>query len=370
MSLIATRLQNFRIASPNFDRNMVRPQEYGALDFFVSESNSPTGILSPELKERAFASMGSTVEIPVIDYDGDVTVANVRSCTITDDENTSALYTIVWATFAVGFTMTPSLYLNNEISYQQDWNRKIEKVSRAMADSLDEAAVGALEARKTQVLKEPLYYAVSGNSVQVPWDMREDILSDLNSMERANEYPGMIHLIGNAGVDSMLRKMAEKGLYNEVNKQLEYSDKVLHFTNNVVNEEGVFATLYAVTSGNVGLLTRVDRESLLRSKYGSHEWDVVNLPYLGIPVGSHYYTSVGDRSNIAGAASADMTCVGTEYYGFSVDVSFLIAYNSDPTTIPDPIIKAEVAKSSSAVPTASPVYVVNDEDNPVYTSAV
>lgn len=359
MSLIATRLQNLRVSTPNFDRNMTRPQEYGALDFFVQETNSPTGILSPELKEKAFASMGNTVEIPVIDYDGNVTVANVRSCTIADSENTSKLFTIVWATLATGFTMVPSLYLNNEISYEHDWNRKVEKVSRAMANKLDSLGVAAIEARKTQVLNEKLYYTVTGNSVQVPWDMREDILSDINSMERANEYSGMIHLIGNAGIDSMIRKMAEKGLYNEVNKQLEYSDKVLHFTNNVKNEDGKFGTVYAIPEGNVGLITRVDRESLLRSKYNEHEWDVVELPYLGIPVGSHYYTSVGDQSAIAGDASADMKCNGKEHFGFSVDVCFLIAYNSDPTTIADPIIKAEIAKSDSDVPSARPVYVVN-----------
>ena len=359
MSLVATRLQNLRVNNPNFDRNMTRPQEYGALDFFVQESNSPTGIVSPELKQKAFGSMGNTVEIPVIDYDGDVTVANVRSCTISDAENTSALFTIVWATLAVGFTMVPSLYLNNEISYEHDWNRKVEKISRALANELDSLAVAAFEARKTEVFQEQLYYTVSGNSVQVPWDLREDILSDINSMMRANEYRGKIHLIGNAGVDSMIRKMAEKGLYNEVNKQLEYSDKVLHFTNNVVNDDDVFATLYAVTEGNVGLITRVDREAFLRSKYNEHEWDVVNLPYIGIPVGSHYYTSVGDQSAIAGDASADMTCNGKEHYGFSVDVCFLVAYNSDPSEIADPIIKAEIAKSDYDPVNSKPVYVIN-----------
>lgn len=370
MSLIATRLQNLRISNPEFDRNMYRPQEYGALDFFVTESNSPTGILSPELKEKAFASMGNTVEIPVIDYDGDVTVANVRSCTISDDENTSALYTIVWTTLAVGFTMVPSLYLNNDISYQHDWNRKIEKVSRAMANALDDLAIAALEARKTQVFEEELYYTVTGDSIQVPWDQREDILGDLNAMQRANDYPGQLHIVANAGVNAIVRKMAEKGLYNEVNKQLEYADKVFHFTNNIDNDEGKFATFYAIPSGNVGILTRVDRESLLRSRYNEHEWDVVTMPYINIPVGSHYYTTVGDSSEIAGEASADMTCVGKEHFGFSVDVCFLVAYNTDPTKIADPIMKGEIAKTESTSPNARPVYVVNTRNAPVYTSEV
>lgn len=39
MSLIATRLQNWRVENPELDRNMTRPCEYGALDFSL---NRPT----------------------------------------------------------------------------------------------------------------------------------------------------------------------------------------------------------------------------------------------------------------------------------------------------------------------------------------
>lgn len=129
---------------------MTRPCEYGALDFFIEQTNARNSILSPKLRERAFASIGNTVQVPVIDYDGDVTVSNVRTCVIPDDENTSALYTVVWATYSVGFTMVPTLYMNNEISYDHDFNRKMEKVCRAFANSLDQAAVGSVGGRKNQ----------------------------------------------------------------------------------------------------------------------------------------------------------------------------------------------------------------------------
>lgn len=370
MSLIATRLQDWRIKNPQFDRNMTRPLEYGALDFFVEETNAPNSIIDPNLKARAFESMGNTVQIPVINYDGGVTVSNVRSCVIGDAENTSALYTIIWATYSVGFTMVPALYLNNEIGYEQDFNRKLEKVSRALATTLDQAAVAALEAKKTQVFETLLYYTETGNAVQVPWGMRDGILSDVNSMMRANAYPGTVHIIGNAGVDSMLRKLAQHGLYNDQNKRLEFEDKVVHFTNNVVNGSGNFGTFFAVTEGNVGVLTRVDRESLLRSKYGVHEWDQVRLPFIDLPVGSHYYVSVGDQSGIAGDASADMTCNGKEHFGFSLDVAFLVAYNSDEANIANPIIKAEIASGTGSNPLATPVFITNDDDTPVPTSTV
>lgn len=370
MSLIATRVQNWRVANPAFDKNMTRPQEYGALDFFVQQTNAANSMLSPDLRERALRSMGTTVQIPVINYDEDVTVSNVRSCVIADNENTSALYTVVFATYAIGFTMVPAMYMNNDISYNHDWTRKIEKITRALSNALDIGAIAALEANKTQVFKDLLYYTQVGNDVQVPWDLREVILSDSNTMMRANDYPGLLHVIGNAGFDSLIRKLAQHGLYNDQNKRMEYENKVVHFTNNIVNEAGKFGTAFIVEDGNVGMLTRVDREAIRRARANDHEWDVVRLPYIDLPVGSHYYTSVGDQSAIAGASTEDLTCAVKEHFGFSVDVAYLVAYNSNPELIANPIMKVEIAQSDAANPVARPVTIVNGETNPVFTQAV
>lgn len=362
MSLLATRLQNWRVKNPELDRNMARPLEYGALDFFIEQTYSPNSIISPNLSERAFASMGNTVQVPVINYDGDVSVSNTRTCVIADDENTSALYTVVWKTYAVGFTMVPALYLNNEIDYEQDFARKMEKVSRALATALDTDAIAALSANKTQVFADQLQYSVTSNVIEVPTQMATEILGDINPIMRANAYPKMIHIIGNAGIDSLIRKLAQHGVYNDVNKRMEYDNKVLHYTTQLTNESQKIGTLYAVEDGNVGILTRVDREALLRTVSNFHEWDVVELPYIGIPVGSHYYTSVGDQSSIAGDASADMVCNKKEHFGFSVDVAYIVAYNSDPTTIANPIIKAEIASPATNTPLGMPVYLTNAAD--------
>jgi hypothetical protein len=362
MSLVATRLQNWRVNNPEFDRNMTRSCEYGALDFFIDQTDSPNSIISPNLRDRAFASIGNTVQIPVINYDGNVTVSNTRSCVIADDENTSALYTVVWATYSVGFTMVPAAYMNNEISYDHDFSRKMEKVSRAFANALDEAAVAALEANKTQVFKDKLNYTVTSNVIEVPKQMATEILGDINPIMRANCYPEYIHIIGNAGVDSLVRKLAQHGVYNDVNKRMEYDNKVLHYTNNVVNESGNNGTFFAVADGNVGVLTRVDREALRGTRANFHEWGTTRIPYVGLPVGFHYYTAVGDQSQIAGAATADLTCGVKEYFGFSVDAAFLVAYNSDPSTVANPIIKAEIAAQDTNQPLGMPVYVTNAAD--------
>ena len=364
MSLVATRLQNWRVSNPEFDRNMTRPCEYGALDFFIEQTNSANSIISPNLRDRAFASIGNTVQVPVINYDGDVQVSNIRSCVIADDENTSALYTVVWATYAIGFTMVPASYMNNEISYEHDFLRKMEKTTRALADALDKGAVAALEAGKTQVYKDKLNYQLQGNVVEVPTQMATEILGDVNPMMRANCFPEYIHIIGNAGVDSLVRKLAQHGVYNDVNKRMEYDNKVLHYTNNVVNEAQKNGTFFAVADGNVGVLTRVDREALRRTRANFHEWDVVRLPYIDLPVGSHYYTAVGDQSQIAGDATADLTCAVKEYFSFSLDVAFLVAYNSNPATVASPIIKAEIAAQTANQPIGMPVYVTNAAEFP------
>jgi hypothetical protein len=363
MSLVATRLQNWRISNPALDKNMFRPLEYGALDFFVQQTDAPNSIISSNLRDRAFASIGNTVQVPVINYDGDVTVSNVRSCTISDDENTSALYTVVWTTYAVGFTMVPTLYMNNEIDYQHDFERKMEKICRALATTLDTAAITALEAAKTQVYADSLQYTVSSNTIEVPVQMASEILGDLNPMMRANAYPETIHIIGNAGIDSLIRKLAQHDVYNDVNKRMEYDNKILHYTTQLANASQKIGTLYAVADGNVGVLTRVDREALRRASANFHEWDVVRLPFIDLPVGSHYYTAVGDQSSIAGDASADMTCNVKEYFGFSVDVAWIIAYNSDAEHIANPIMKAQIAKPADNIPfAAQPVYVTNSAD--------
>ena len=362
MSLIATRLQEWRVENPELDRNMTRPAEYGALDFFVEQTNASNSIISPQLKERAFASMGNDVKVPVINYDENVEVSHVRSCVIEDNENTSALYTVVWATYAVGFTMVPAAYSNNEISYSHDFNRKLEKVTRALAQSLDTAGIAALEAQKTQVFKSKLNYTVRGNVVEAPAQMASELLGDLNVMMRANKYPNTLHIIGNAGVSSLINKLAQHGVYNDANKRLEFENKVLHYTDNITDEGGKTGTLFAVEDGNVGILTRVDRESLRRTRANSHEWDVVRLPFIELPVGSHYYTAVGDQSAVAGAATADLKCAVKEYFGFSVDVAYIVGYNSNPGKIANPIVKANIASRDANQPFANPVYVTNAKD--------
>lgn len=368
MSLILTRIQNLREKS-NLDKNELRPGRYGGLDLFMMQSNDPAGILTPELKAKAEKSIGSVLETPVIDYDGTITIGNTRTVTIADSENTSRMLQITFATYAWGFTSVPAMFTNNEVSMQADFDRKFLNYLYKFAETMDTTAIAALSAAKTQVFADQLVYAVAGNTLEATFKQRDNVIGDINPIMNANKYYGNMHLLGNSGIQSVIEKLKQHGLWNDVNKQLEYSDKILHFSSNISNASNKFATAYAVAGGSVGLLTRFERESILGTVTpDGHEWGIDTLPMLNFPIGTYYYQSVGDFSAIAGAATADMTRVRKEHFGFAVDVAFVTAYNSAPSTIASPILKIEIA--TEGVADQLQVNIVNTTASPVNTKEV
>ena len=368
MSLVLTRIQNIR-ANSNLDKFEYRPSRYGALNAFMVQSEDPTGILTEELKQKARTSIGNTLETPVIDYDADITIGSTRTLTIADSENTSKMVQITFATYAWGFTIAPAMYMNNEIGIQKDFETKMMKYIYAFAKKLDEAALATLAANKTQVLKNPLLYDWSSNAINAKWTERENVFGDLEVMMGANDFYGQLHIVGDPGVESIMRKLQQHGLYNDVNKQNEFGTKVVHLTNNIAAAGGKYAQGYAVNAGSLGMLTRFERDCLLGTVSGDgHEWGIATLPLLNMPVGTYFYDSVGDYNTIAGAATADMTRTRKEHYGFAVDVAFLTAYNSKPSgagALPSPILAFNVSSEDAVY--AKPVVVVNSEDNPVNT---
>ncbi len=346
MSLINTRIQNVR-AQGNLDKNELRPSRYGGLDLFMLQSDDPAGILTPELKAAATTSIGNVLQTPVIDFDGSISIGNARTVTIADSENTSQMQTISFATYAFGFTIVPAMFMNNEISIQRDFERKFNKYLYKLGQVLDSAAIAALSAAKTQVFADLLSYTETGNVVQVPWTLRENAIGDINPMMAANDHFSQIHLLGNAGIESIIMKLTERDIYNSENKTLEFSDKILHFSTRIANDTDEYANGYAVQAGSVGILTRFERESLLGTKMADGtEWGIDTLPLLNFPVGTYFYESKGDFNTIGGAATADLTRARKEHYGFAVDIAFITTYNSDPTTIASPIMKVAVLKAT------------------------
>ena len=368
MSLVLTRIQNIR-ANSNLDKFEYRPSRYGALNAFMVQSEDPTGILTEELKQKARTSIGNTLETPVISYDADITIGNTRTLAIADSENTSKMVQITFATYAWGFTIAPAMYMNNEIGIQKDFETKMMKYIYAFAKKLDEAALATLAADKTQVLKNSLLYNWSASAVNAKWAERENVFGDLEVMMGANDFYGQLHIVGDPGVESIMRKLQQHGLYNDVNKQNEFGTKIVHLTNSIAAAGGKYAQGYAVNAGSLGMLTRFERDCLLGTVSGDgHEWGIATLPLLNMPVGTYFYDSVGDYNAIAGDATADMTRTRKEHYGFAVDVAFLTAYNSAPSTLASPILAFNVSSEDAAY--GKTIVVANSEKSPIFIKDV
>lgn len=358
MSLVLTRMQNLR-AKSNLDKFELRPSRYGALNAFLTQSEDPTGVLTDEMKRKARESIGRTFETPVIDYDKDVTIGTARSLTIDDSENTSRMVEITFVPYTFGFTITPSLYMNNEIGIQKDFETKMMKYVYKLAQKLDETALSVLAAKKTKVLKNKLLYDFTGNAVNAKWTERENVFGDLEVMMGSNDFYNQLHIVGDPGVESIMRKLQQHGLYNDVNKQNEFGNKVVHLTNNIASATGKYAQGYAVNAGSLGILTRFERDCLLGTKSGDgHEWGIATLPMLGMEVGTYFYDSVGNYSTLAGTASADMVRTRKEHYGFAVDVAFITAYNSDADTLASPILAFNVSNEGAVY--GKPVQIVGE----------
>lgn len=359
MSLVLTRTQSMR-ANSNLDRFEYRPSRYGALNAFMVQSNDPAGILTEEMKEKARVSIGSTLETPVIDYDADIAIGNTRELVIADSENTSRMIQINFATYSWGFTIAPAMYMNNEIKIQKDFETKMMKYIYKFAQKLDEAALAVLAANKTQVIKNGLLYDKAGNTINAKWTERENVFGDLDVIMAANDFYGQLHIVGDAGVESIMKKLQQHGLYNDTNKQNEFGNKIVHLTNHVAAAEGKYAQGYAVNSGSLGMLSRFERDCLLGTVSGDgHEWGIATLPLLNMPVGTYFYDSVGNYADIAGAATADMVRTRKEHYGFAVDIAFITAYNSDPASLPSPILGFNISSEDASY--AKPVFVVNQQ---------
>lgn len=368
MSLVLTRIQNIRSTS-NIDRFEYRASRYGALNAFMTQSEDPTGILTQELKDKARMSIGNTLETPVIDYDAGITIGNTRDLTIADSENTSRMVQISFATYAWGFTITPAMYMNNEIGIQKDFETKMMKYIYKFAQKLDEICLAKLSTEKTQVIKNPLLYDKTGNMINAKWSERENVVGDLGVVMAANDFYGIPHIVGDAGIESIMNKLQQKGLYNSINKQNEFGGKIVHLTNHMAATEGKYAQGYIVNSGSLGMLTRFERDCLLGTTSGDgHQWGIATLPLLGIPCGTYFYDSVGNFSNIGGAATADMDRTRKEHYGFAVDIALITAYNSDKTNLASPILAFNISSENATY--ANPVVVMNNAANPVHTKEV
>jgi hypothetical protein len=329
------------------DKWETRASRWGALDMFKAQTDAPGSIISDDLKTKAIAAAGSSLQVPVIDYDAGVQVTNQTiPLVVTDSASTSQLVSITFTHYYFGFLIHPAAHFNNEISMQRDFNAKFEKKMYAMAKMMDDAALAALEASKTQVLGDTLggRYALTSNVIVGPLAEQDAVVGDINPLMAGNDFFGNIHVVANGSMESHIRnRLLEKGQFNSEDKQYQYNDKIWHFTNGLANGAGHKATAFAVQSNAVGLLQQFAPDCVMGNRTHKHLWDIETLPILNMPIGVYQYDDAVDGSALHGAASAHLTATKAEAYAFHHAVAYITPYNSAPVTRASAVAKVAIA---------------------------
>lgn len=346
MSLVLSLMQPIRLkyATGAMDKLEMRRSRYGAWRFFQEQSRMTGSIITDDLQAAIKRSMGNTIQVPVLDAE-DVVITNVRSCTVAPSENTSKLVTLTFATYAFGFTMYPAQHFNNQVSYQQDFDRKFEKYVLKLAATLDTAAVNKLELGKNQYFPADLlsFYPQIGGALQVTQAQKNDFYNQAEAVLNTMDFYGSTNVISSTTGKPMVNRIAAQGGANAVNEAFQLGGYEWNYTNRIINGAGVQATQYLVADGMVGVSNRNDPDAIMGSRVGTQKiWSLVNVPVVDLQMANYYYEDCGNASALH-AGTAHLTRTKVEGFEWSTDVVFVQAYNSDPATRYQPIIKAEIS---------------------------
>ena len=348
MSLVATLTQPLRSRyAQQMDKNEVRASRYGAWDLFNQDTNLANGILTPENKAALRASFGNTVQIPVMPANSDVTISNVRSCTIPDAENTSALITVTWMTFAFSITQYPAQYRNNDVGYQADYDRKLDERLIKLAGLLDSQAITTLEANKNQFWTgiTGVPYAVVANALQVSQALLPDFYNTIPSiLARMDFYDGGVDVLSSPHALPWLNRNRQ-----DPDQNFQFNNYDWFMTNRMVPGGGIQSAGFLMKPGSVAVQTRIDPDAEARSRVGEFmEWDNIVMPLPGtqyaIPMGVFYRKDCADGTPIQ-AGMAGLTRTLREAWEFSFDIAFISVYNSNIAGRFNPIIKFEISNA-------------------------
>lgn len=348
MSLAKTYLQNIRVAYPsNLDRDELRITQTGLLEAVISMTSSPDSIVSPDLIEKAKASQGIDIDIPVMKK-GNVTIKNVRSCTISGGQSESDLITVVWKTIVADLLMVPSQYEKNQIKYLFDFNKKVGEIVEAFKVEMENDLDTAIDANKTLVYGSTIVgatgeYPLVANAIQVTKDQQDFFFNNLDSINFSDDfYNPTIKVVASPTIMPSISRFINQGDSNNTNTAFQFAGKDFTFSNRVSNGAGVIGTGYFMPNGSIGLITREDVDSRLGHKASDGtEWDVDTLPNFPFPVGIQYKSKCDDQSALETAGLGHLKATMVEHFQISLDYAIIVPYNSDSATKAGSIRKFE-----------------------------
>lgn len=351
MSLAKTYLQDIRVNYPsNLDRDELRITQAGLMTAVLEMTDAPNSIISQDLKDKAEVSQGRNLDVPVMKK-GNITIKNVRSCTIAGGRSESDLIRITWKTLVADIMMVPGEYAKNQIAYTADLAKKIRETVEAFTVEIENDLDTAFDANKSQVYGSSIVgddYALTGNAIQVEPDALDFFFNDLNAINYADDfYDTTIKVVANHRVMPYVSKFVNQGSGNDENLAFQFAGKDFRFSNRITNGAGVKATGYFMPDGSVGMLTRVDIDARMNHSAGDGtEWMEETVPGLPFTIGIQYKSKCDDMSALETAGLEHLKATKVEHWQLSFDFAIVVPYNDDLTTKASSIRKFEFVPAS------------------------
>lgn len=354
MSVILTKMLPLirQWEKDRLDVNEILMSQYGAWDLGIRQTASSRSILSPKNKELAENSYSNTVKIPVFQAQG-VSIGTTRSCTIADQENTTALVALTFTPISWSTAMYVDQYQTgsqpmNYIGYDADFNFKIEEINLQLMAQQDTFVRNVIDLAANTYWPANIatsYYPVVANALQVTQADKDDAFNQLAAIMNELDFYGKMDVLGSTKLTTLTRRLNAQGKENATNEQFQFMLGAFVFTssNRVTSSAGVSMTGYCIRDGSVAIYNANNPSARARRTIGPGEfpakqWDTMVWPWLKLKVGT-YLTN--DCANNTGGTITDAATLRT---GFSWDTQFGVM-TPPPNTLhgQSPIVKFEIS---------------------------
>lgn len=340
MSLATTVLDEYRLGLERSKLDVAenRMANYGAYETAKRDTPNLVPGYQELIRERVDAAR--TASILVMQAFNPAT-GSVRSCSPSTADSTSAYVTPSWSTIEAGFFMVKARNLGNYVTYQQDFNQKMQGIERTFLEVADSAVVTHLEANKTTVnAADDNPFNFTANSMVVPLADHDTFFNEADQIYMQNDYPAgqTKNVVASPRLSSIIRYYANQGAGNSANYAFQFADFNFGYTNNItVSATNDIGILYMMPVGSLAYLSWIDPDCRMGRSASGKEWFTQMLPKLGHEVGVYYQEACYDYSGTVTGLERTLS----EHYEFSFDYTVISSYISSGAK---PIMKANFQK--------------------------
>lgn len=336
----------------------------GALGCCVRQTSSASmsSLVNQILDNKISVSWGQDAKL-VKHQAGAVSAVTARSFTVVANENQSSYVAIAMGYTGFNMKMFEQNYRNsnngqlNEISFEQDMDKKLQAGFNFMKENMEDAVLAALEDQKTKIVNRPLDYKFEGDSIVATNAQKEAIFKDINPIMIGNNYQTdeYLDLVGTVGTKAIMLGISEHAEQNDQNKAVRLQNKQLWVTNSIPANPGKYASFFAVPDGCLGIVTRRQPNCVAAAKTKDWDFGTMDAAKWGIPFpvevrnyrkGADSTTETGNAKNTTDIVTE--TQIGCEY-------AIIIPLDAGGSVIASPVIEVQVNTAATDADATAPL---------------